>query len=572
MHQRQFARVGPMRAKVFFYLCAIVAIFLGWRLYKVQVIDGPVLAREALAQRSDTVEVFARRGSITDRDGNPLVRSLPSQSIYAVPHDITDVDATVAKLRPLLGNLSPDTISALGDKKLWFVWLARKVSVDVATRIKDLQLPGIALREEDTGKRVDMAGTMASTLVGFVGTDENGLDGLEYSFDKILKGDSGRVTLETDEFGRPIPLGQQWAVKPAQPGYNVELTLDSYLQYVTEAALHEEVSKYHALDGTAIVMDPYTGEVLAMANLPTFDPNTFWKYKDADRRDRSVTDAYEPGSTFKLVTAAAALESGKVNLKSLFPAKDALEVGGHVIHNAEDGLPATGGLETLQEIIELSHNVGAAEVAMRIGGRDFYQMEQKAGFGAPTDIELPGENPGIIPAPADWSDSSLATMAFGQGVSTTPIAMARFYCAIANGGLLMRPRVVHAITNGAGKLVYEYPPEVEHRVFSEKTASELRGFLRAVVLHGTGKDVAEIPGYTTAGKTGTAEMVENGRYEPGAYAASFIGMIPYEHPRYVVYVKVERPIGAYYGGIVAAPAFDKIARAAMLHAGVLPKQ
>lgn len=561
-----------MRAKVFFYLCAIVAIFLGWRLYKVQVIDGPVLAREALAQRSDTVEVFARRGSITDRDGNPLVRSLPSQSIYAVPHDITDVDATVAKLRPLLGNLSPDTISALGDKKLWFVWLARKVSVDVATRIKDLQLPGIALREEDTGKRVDMAGTMASTLVGFVGTDENGLDGLEYSFDKILKGDSGRVTLETDEFGRPIPLGQQWAVKPAQPGYNVELTLDSYLQYVTEAALHEEVSKYHALDGTAIVMDPYTGEVLAMANLPTFDPNTFWKYKDADRRDRSVTDAYEPGSTFKLVTAAAALESGKVNLKSLFPAKDALEVGGHVIHNAEDGLPATGGLETLQEIIELSHNVGAAEVAMRIGGRDFYQMEQKAGFGAPTDIELPGENPGIIPAPADWSDSSLATMAFGQGVSTTPIAMARFYCAIANGGLLMRPRVVHAITNGAGKLVYEYPPEVEHRVFSEKTASELRGFLRAVVLHGTGKDVAEIPGYTTAGKTGTAEMVENGRYEPGAYAASFIGMIPYEHPRYVVYVKVERPIGAYYGGIVAAPAFDKIARAAMLHAGVLPKQ
>lgn len=561
-----------MRAKVFFYLCAIIAIFLGWRLYKVQVIDGPVLAREALAQRSDTVEVFARRGSITDRDGNPLVRSLPSQSVYAVPHDITDVTSTVAKLQPLLGKLSPDTISSLADKKLWFVWLARKVSADEATRVKDLGLAGIALRDEDTGKRVDMAGKMASTLVGFVGTDENGLDGLEYSFDKILKGDSGRVTLETDEFGRPIPLGQQWAIKPAQPGYNVELTLDSYLQYVTEAALGEEVSKYHALDGTAIVMDPYTGEVLAMANLPNFDPNKFWKYKDAERRDRGVTDAYEPGSTFKLVTAAAALESGKVNLQSRFPARDSLEVGGHVIHNAEDGLPASGGTETLQEIIELSHNVGAAEVAMRIGGHDFYEMEQKSGFGAPTNVELPGENPGIIPAPADWSDSSLATMAFGQGVSTTPLAMARYYCAIANGGLLMRPRVVHAITNASGKLVYQYPAEVERRVFSEKTASELRGFLRAVVLHGTGKDVAEIPGYTTAGKTGTAEMVENGRYEPGAYAASFIGMIPYEHPRFVVYVKVERPIGAYYGGIVAAPAFDKIARAAMLHAGVLPKQ
>ena len=561
-----------MRAKVFFYLCALIAIFLGWRLYKVQVIDGPVLAREALAQRSDTVEVFARRGSITDRDGNPLVRSLPSQSVYAVPHDITDVDGTVAKLQPILGTLSPTTIESLRDKQLWFVWLARKVSTDVTTRVKDLNLPGIALRDEDTGRRVDMAGRLASTLLGFVGTDENGLDGLEYSFDQILKGDSGRVTLETDEFGRPIPLGQQWAVKPAQPGDNLELTLDSYLQYVTEAALAEQVTKYHALDGTAIVMDPYTGEVLAMANLPNFDPNKFWKFKDTERRDRAVTDAYEPGSTFKLITAAAALESGKVNLQSRFRAADTLAVGGHVIHNAEDGLPGNGGTETLEQIIELSHNVGAAEVGMAIGAHDFYAMEQKAGFGSPTDIELPGENPGIVPAPADWSDSSLATMSFGQGVSTTPIAMVRYYCAIANGGMLMRPRVVHAITSASGKVVYAYPPEIEHRVFSEKTAAQLREFLRAVVLHGTGKDVAEIPGYTTAGKTGTAQMVENGRYEEGAYAASFIGMIPYEHPRYVIYVKVERPIGAYYGGVVAAPAFTKIARAAMIHAGVLPKQ
>ncbi len=561
-----------MRAKVFFYLVTIIAIFLGWRLYKVQVIDGPVLAREALAQRSDTVEVFARRGSITDRDGNPIVRSLPSESVYVVPHDIVDVPGTIAKLQPVIGKISPDTREAMADKKLWFVWLARKVGSDVAEKVRALNLPGVALRQEDTGRRVDMAGRTASTLIGFVGTDENGLDGLEYSFDSILRGESGRVTLETDEFGRPIPLGQTTTVKAAEPGFNLQLTLDSYLQYATEDALREEVAKYHALDGTAIVMDPWTGEVLAMANLPNFDPNTFWKFKDTERRDRAVTDAYEPGSTYKLVTAAAALETGKVNLQSRFPAVDALEVGGHVIHNAEDGLPANGGTETLEQIIELSHNVGAAEVAMRIGSQPFYDMERKAGFGTPTEIELPGENPGIVPAPSDWSGSSLATMAFGQGVSVTPIAMARYYCAIANGGILMRPRIVRAITNASGKVVSAYPPEVEHRVFSEKTAAILRQFLRAVVLHGTGKDVAEIPGYTTAGKTGTAQMVENGRYEPGAYAASFIGMIPYEHPRYVVFVKVERPIGAYYGGIVAAPAFDKIARAAMLHAGVLPKK
>ncbi len=559
-----------MRAKVFFYICALIALFLAWRLCKVQVLDGPQLARLALAQRSDTVEVFARRGTITDRDGNVLVRSLPSESVYAVPHDIVDTDSTIVKLQRLFGKLSPATVDALRDKKLWFVWIARKIPSDVADRVRALELPGVQLQEEDTGKRVDMAGKTASTLLGFVGTDENGLDGLEYSFDSVLKGQSGRVTLEADEFGRPIPFGHQHVVKAAQPGLNVELTLDPYLQFVAEEALSEQVTKYHALDGTAIVMNPWTGEIVAMANVPNFDPNHFWKYKQNDLRDRAVTDAYEPGSTYKLVTAAAALESGKVTLQSRFPARDAIEVGGHVIHNADDDMPAIGGTETLEQIIQYSHNVGAAEVGMAIGARTFYDMERKAGFGGPTDVELPGENPGIVPDPKDWSDSSLATMSFGQGVSVTPIAMARYYCAIANGGVLMRPRVVRAITDAQGKTVYTYPPEIEHRVFSAKTAAELRGFLRAVVLHGTGDPAAQIPGYSTAGKTGTAEMVVNGFYEPGWYAASFIGFVPAQRPRYVVYVKVEHPIGSYYGGVVAAPAFTKIARAAMLHDGVLP--
>ncbi|HET9030085.1 MAG TPA: penicillin-binding protein 2 [Candidatus Aquilonibacter sp.] len=569
-HQRQFARIAPMRAKVFFYVCAAMALFLAWRLYTVQVIDGPSLAKQALAQRSDTVEVFARRGSIIDREGNVFVRSLPSESVYAVPHDITDPEGTIQKLQALFGKLSPETMDALRDKKLWFIWIARKIPSDTADKVRALALPGIQLQEEVTGKRVDMAGKMASTLIGFVGTDENGLDGLEYSFDSILKGVSGQETLETDEFGRPIPFGQQHIVKAAQPGLTLQLTLDSYLQYVTEEALGEQVAKYHALDGTAIVMDPWTGEVLAMANLPQFDPNAFWKYSDSQRRDRAVTDAYEPGSTYKLITAAAALESGKVTTHSLFPARETLEVGGRVIHNADDDMPAGGGMETLGQIIQYSHNVGAAEVGMTVGAQAFYAMERKAGFGSPTDIELPGENPGIVPAPKDWSDSSLATMSFGQGVSVTPIAMARYYCAIANGGLLMRPRIVRAILNQHGKTVYAYPPEVEHRVFSAKTAQILRGYLRAVVTSGTGNPAAQIPGYTTAGKTGTAQMVVNGIYEPGWYAASFIGMVPAEHPRYVIYVKVEHPIGAYYGGVVAAPAFTKIARAAMLHSGILP--
>ncbi|MBV9233545.1 MAG: penicillin-binding protein 2, partial [Candidatus Eremiobacteraeota bacterium] len=453
-----------------------------------------------------------------------------------------------------------------------FVWIARKVPHDVAQRIAALNLPGIELKEEDTGLRVDSAGRLASTVLGFVGTDENGLDGVEYAYDELLRGRSGRITLEADEFGRPIPFGRERTLTPAQPGMTLQLTLDPYLQFVAHRALARQVHAFHALDGTAIVMDPWTGEILALANLPDFDPNRFWKYPADERRDRAVMDAYEPGSTYKLITAAAALDSGKVTLASRFPARDAIVVGGRTIHNAEDGFMAgTGGSETLAQIIELSHNVGAAEVGLSIGGKTFYAMERRAGFGLPTDLGLPGENPGIVPPPSQWSASSLATMSFGQGVSVSPLAMARYYAAIANGGLLVQPQIVAAVYDQQGRLVKRFSPKVVRRVFSRRTARQLQGFLRGVVLRGTGNPTAQIPGYATAGKTGTAEMVVDGQYRSGYYAASFIGMVPYPRARYVIYVKVERPIGSYYGSVVAAPAFAAIAREAMLHAGVLPR-
>lgn len=571
MHERTFARVSPMRARALFYALLVIASYLLWRLYDVQVVHGASYARQALAQRSDTIEVFARRGSILDRNGNVLARSLPSESVYAVPRDLAQPDVAIAKLEKIVGKLDRPTIAALHDKTSWFAWVARKVPHDVAQRVRALEIGGIALKEEQTGLRVDPGGKLAATVLGFVGTDENGLDGLEYSQDALLRGRSGSVVEETDEFGRPIPFGRERVVRPAEPGSTIELTLDSYLQFVAARALAKQVSAFHALDGTAIVMDPWTGEVLAMANEPTYDPNHFWKYSSDARRDRAIMDAYEPGSTYKLVTAAAALESHKVTLASRFPAHDVLVVGGRTIHNAEDGFMAgTGSSETLAQIIEYSHNVGAAEVGMFIGGKTLYAMERRAGFGTPSGIGLPGENPGIVPAPKDWSASSLATMSFGQGVSVTPLAMARYYCAIANGGLLMEPHILRAVYDQKGKLVRTIRPRVVRRVFSERTAAELRGFLRLVVLHGTGDPTAQIAGYSTAGKTGTAEMVVDGEYRSGYYAASFIGMVPYEHPRYIVYVKVERPIGSYYGSVVAAPAFAEISRDAMLHAGVLP--
>ena len=571
MHQRTFARVAPMRARFFFYASLAIALFLAWRLCEVQVINGATYAKQALAQRSDTVEVFARRGSILDRNGNVLVRSLPSESVYAVPREIADPAAAVAKLTAIFGRLDRTTIAALHDRHLWFVWIARKVPHDQAARVRALGLVGVNLKEEETGLRIDTAGRLASTVVGFVGTDENGLDGIEYAYDDVLRGRSGQVMLEADEFGRPIPFGRERVVTPAQPGLDVELTIDPYLQYVAQRALAQQVAAFHALDGTAIVMDPWTGEVLALANMPDFDPNRFWKFDDAHRRDRAVMDAYEPGSTYKLVTAAAALESKKVTLASRFPARDRLEVGGQTIHNAEDGLMAgNGGSETLEQIVQLSHNVGAAEVGLAIGAKTRYAMERKAGFGTTTGVGLPGENPGIVPPPSQWSGSSLATMSFGQGVSVTPLAMSRYYCAIANGGLLMQPRIVRAVYDQNGALLQRYSPTVVRRVFSRRTAAELASFLRAVVLHGTGNPTAKIPGYATAGKTGTAQMVVGGGYRAGYYAASFIGMVPYPRARYLIYVKVERPLGSYYASVVAAPAFAQIARAAMLHAGVLP--
>jgi stage V sporulation protein D (sporulation-specific penicillin-binding protein) len=570
MHKRTFTRVGPRRAKFVFYVLLTIGAFLSWRLTYVQLVKGPVYAKQALAQRSDTIDVFARRGSIMDRDGNVLVRSLPSESVYAVPHDIGDAQQTIRKLQRIVGKIGKETAALLYDRRLQFVWIARKIPHDQADKVEALDLPGISVIEEDTGRRVDLAGQSASTILGFVGVDENGLSGLEYTFDDVLKGTSGRLTIEADQFGRPIPFGKQRMNKPAKPGLSLELTLDSYLQFATEAALDKQVKTYHAASGTAIVMDPYTGEVLAMANSPHFDPNTYWKFSADSYRDRAVQDAYEPGSTFKLVTAAAALESGKVSTTQRFSAVGPLLVGGQRIYNALDGLTPNPHGDTLETIVADSLNVGIANVALHIGRSTFYNMERRAGFGNLSQIGLAAESPGIVPPLAQWSGSSLATMSFGQGVSVTPIAMARYYAAIANGGLLMRPQIIRSILDAQGNPLYTYPAQIEHRVFSRKTAAILRRFLRAVVVRGTGNPSAQIPGYTTAGKTGTAQMVENGTYSAGSYVASFIGMVPYEHPRYVIYVKVEKPQGAIYGSIVAAPAFVEIAKAAMLHAGVLP--
>ena len=563
-------RRSQRRAKVLFWATFMLAAFLAWRLYHIQIVQGPALAARALEQQSAVIRVGAQRGPIYTDDGVLLARSLPSRSVYASPRAVGDVEETARKIAGIL-HLSPTVVAQRIRQAPTYHVIAWKIPDEQANALFALDLPGISVDEEASGKRFVPSGRLASTILGFVGRDDDGLEGIEYEFDGMLRGTRGLMTLETDEFARALPFAKPRWIDPPKTGDGIVLTIDSYLQYATQRALHETVTKFGAVSGTAIVMDPNTGALLAVANVPSYDVNAYDKYPLDARRDRAVTDAYEPGSTFKLITATAALESGKVTLASRFPARDELEIGGSVIHNAEDGLMASGaGSETLEEIIAKSHNVGAAEVGLTIGRSTMYRTMRSFGFGDPTQVDLPGENPGILPKLDDWSETSLPTMSFGHGVAITPMALIRAYAAIANGGLLLRPRVLGEILDPDGRVIYRYGRQVERRVMSPRVAAELRGFLRAVVLRGTAQGVAEVPGYTTAGKTGTAQVAEGGRYLPGAYVASFVGYIPADAPRFLILVKVERPRGAIYGSVVAAPAFAQIARAAMLEAGVMP--
>jgi cell division protein FtsI/penicillin-binding protein 2 len=546
-----------------------MALGLVARLYVVQIRDGPLLAARARNQSMETIDQPALRGTIFDRDGNALARSLPGYSVYASTSEVVDKPATAARLAQVLGL---PVRRVLADLQLpGNVAIYRKAPHEPVERLRALGLAGISIEPEKTGVRFVPSGTLASTILGFTGIDENGLEGIEFGYDSYLRGHPGETTRESDQFGRALPFAPQRVVEQARAGFGLALTLDSYLQDKAERVLRATVAKYHATSGTIVIMDPHTGELLAVANAPDYDVNRWATAADARRRDRAAADVYEPGSTFKLITAAAALDSGKVTLADRFPARDRLEIGGHVIHNAEDGfLAGSASSETLEDIVAYSHNVGAAEVALAIGAHTMSDALHRFGFDEETHSGLPGESAGLVTPLDQWSATSLPTIAFGHGIAVTPLALVRAYAAIANDGVLLRPRILSSILAPDGKTLYSYGPEIERRVMSRQTAATLRKILRAVVVRGTGNPTAQVAGYTTAGKTGTAQFADHGGYVPGEYVASFIGMVPAEAARFVILVKIERPRGAIYGGVVAAPAFAELAKLAMLHVGVPP--
>ncbi len=574
MKQQERSRLGVRALAIFWALFALTALLIA-RLYIVQIRDGQNLAANASEEQQATFELNPKRGDIVDRFGAVFATTLPSYDVYVQPPELrrlspSALHSEAAHVAALL-HLTPSRIAQAMTQHEPFVYLVRNQPKSVAQKINALQPLGVGAEEERMGLRVAPQSSVGSTVVGFTGIDDQGLSGIEYEFNDALAGRPGSVTEETDAAGRPIPFGHK-AVRPAQVGATVVLTIDRTLQYAADEILADTVQRYHGQDGSIIVMRARTGEILALANYPDFDPNHFASSPATSWKNQAVTDPYEPGSTFKLITATAALDSGKVSLSDTFAAEDAIRVGGRIIHNADDGLMASGhSRETLDDIVTYSHNVGAAQVAMDVGKTTMYEYIRRFGFDAPTGIDVPGESAGIVGTPDDWWGSRLATIGFGQGVSVTPLALTRAYAAIANGGVLMRPMIVRSLLGADGIIIKQYVPQAVRRVMSPQTAAELLSILRHVVQRGTARGIA-IPGYALAGKTGTAQMVIDGSYVSGAYTASFVGIVPADKPQYVVLVKIDRPQGAYYGSIVAAPAFRELSRRVLWREGVLPKQ
>lgn len=561
------------RLIVLFYMMLSCYVLLAMRLVRVQALDSahPVgdnvsLKTQAINEHIGSTAVPALRGSILDCQGQLLATSLALPSVAANPSQIQDPGGTAYALADLL-KMPPNEAYRLLSSPGTFVWLKRKIPIEVAQKVDDLKLPGVFLLHEATGRRFYPKGRLASHIVGYCGIDDDGLEGIEAMFDSTLRGKDGLLEAEMDRDGTVIPGGWSHLV-PARPGNSLVLTIDESLQYVTERELTRAVLKNKAEAGSALVMDVKTGDILAMANYPTYDNRHYSTAPPASRRNRCITDTYEPGSTFKVFLASGALDARKINLTEQFPSGSTIQVQGWTLHNAEAGEGAAGGMANIKQIIQESYNTGAASVALHIGKAAFRHYLMRFGFGKPTGVALLGEEGGDIPPLKDWQPINTATIAFGQGATVTPLQLVRAMGAIANKGVMMQPRIVKEILGADGHTVKSFPPRVVGHPITTETALIMRDLLRNVVTHGTGTN-AEVPGYPVCGKTGTASVARNGVYN--GYIGSFLGFLPEQDPKIVMIVKIEEPhAGVFYGGAVAAPAFHRIGRYAMRHFGLTP--
>jgi cell division protein FtsI (penicillin-binding protein 3) len=544
---------------------AVWILAIAGRLYQLQVLRYEHYTSKAARQQQRVIKLDPPRGTIYDARGRELAVSVQVDSAYAVPPEIEDPVAAAAKLARVVPGLDAKKLARSLSADREFVWIARKLDPPVADAVKALDLEGIHFLPES--KRYYPMRELAAQVLGYVGTDNHGLAGLELLYNEKVAGKPGiRTVLRDARRGTVVAPGLSFA--EAEPGQDLHLTLDAAIQHIVERELEKAVREHGASRGIAVFLDPRTGGVLAMASYPGFDPNDFGRYGSARWRNRAIMDVYEPGSTFKIVTAAAALGSGMVHATDVFDC----EMGGITVYGKRIRDHKAFGRLTFAEVLAKSSNVGVIKAALIIGDQRLYSTIKGLGFGRPTGIDLPGEGSGILHPMERWGMRGKAYISFGQGVSVTPLQLAAAVTAVANGGTLLRPHVVAGV--GRGDMVqaaFSRPPAVGHPI-APATARELTRLLEGVVTGGTGRG-AGVDGYRVAGKTGTAQIPVAGGYSHSGYLPSFVGFAPADRPEIVGVVAVAEPKGfEYHGGQVAAPVFGAIARQVMLYLGIRPER
>jgi len=549
-------------------LCGLVllgiAALVGRRALQLQVREAEQLREWAENNYLREVEIAPRRGHILDRRGAELASTADLDSVFCNPRQlVADAVPRLAKAVHLDPGELDKTIASR--KTQYFAWVKRRVSPEESSAALALGLPGVSVRKEP--RRVYPNGELASTVIGHAGLDGRGLEGVELEYDEALRGTGMEVTGIRDRLGRDL-LMEGSVDASASAGKDLVLTLDKYLTYLTERALEEAVSKHGAKAATSVMLDPHTGEILAMASVPGYNPNTPSDAVERGARNRAIADAYEPGSIMKTVTFSAAFDAGKLKPEDRFDCQlGQMQVGKYHIR---DDHPK--GVLTAAEVFKYSSNIGTVKIARRIGKETLARAIDRLGFGRPTGVGLPGERRGTVRPVARWGEIELATQAFGQGLTVTPLQMASAYAAIASGGIYHSPRLATRLVSADGRSEPVPRPvdaRPDARVLSESTARTMLTIMQGVTEDGTAK-LAAIPGYPVAGKTGTAQKVSNGRYDPSKYLAAFVGIVPADNPRVVIAVMVDEPHGVHYGGLVAAPVFKEIAEATLRYLGVPP--
>lgn len=533
------------------------------RLAQIQISRHEDYVRRAARQQERTLELNPMRGSILDRNGRVLAESVVATSVYADPQAIVDPKSTAKKLAGIeaIGSSAQDLekrLSGSGE----FAWVARQLPREAGERVRELALPGIYFVDEH--RRSYPKGKLAANLLGYVSIDGEGLAGAEHAYDKWARGKPGKATLLRDARRGMYLVGAEGAHAPVE-GLDVVLTIDEVIQFIAEKELRSAIRKWDAPAGSVVVLDPTDGALLALASWPTFDPNEFGRYAPASWRNRPVQDLYEPGSTFKIVAAAAAIEEGIVTPSQMIDAGDGgINIGSVRIREHDS---RQFGLVSFADVIAGSSNVGTIRVATSLGNRGFYDWVRRFGFGSSTGVGLPGEASGILRPPERWSSLSNAVMSIGQEIAVTPLQLAVATAAIANGGELRRPQIVERVVDREDRVVWKPERPAPVQVVSDRTAAILNEILKGVVTRGTGQQ-AGLAEHVAAGKTGTAQVPARGGYHPTKTIASFTGYAPADRPRLVILVVIEDPRGGGYGGAIAAPVFRAIAEDALRYLDV----